>query len=75
MNGQAVGFAVAFLAAFVIGLVLGVLGCAGAIKFVEWMRGRALFFTPWPRVQRADIQYVGLVLIYTFMLLLILVPS
>lgn len=51
MAGVNIGIAVAFLVAFILGLVLGVLGCAGAIKFVEWMRGKALFFTPWPRVQ------------------------
>jgi len=58
MESVSVGFAVAFVVAFVIGVVLGVLGCAGAIKFVECMRGKALFFTPWPRVQRADLRYV-----------------
>lgn len=49
--GVSVGYAVAFIVVFIVGLVLGVLGCTGAIKFVEWMRGKALFFTPWPRVQ------------------------
>ena len=51
VTGPAIGLAVAFIVAFVLGVVLGVLGCAGAIKFVEWMRGKALFFTPWPRVE------------------------
>ena len=50
MTGIAIGLAFAFIASFLLGLVAGGLSCIGAIKFVNWMRGKHLTFIPWPRV-------------------------
>ena len=45
-----ISLAFAFVASFLLGLILGVLGCVAIMKFVEWMRGRSITFTPWPRI-------------------------
>ena len=49
-SSAAIGLAVAFLGFFIVGLVLGG-GCMiVVVKFIKWMDGKALIFTPWPRV-------------------------
>lgn len=50
-TGDAIGLAFAFNVTFVLGVVLGVLCCVAAIKFVQWMRGKSIFFAPLPRIR------------------------
>ena len=46
-------FVVVVCVSLFLGVVLGVACSVAAYKFMKWMEGKTLFFSPWPRIQSA----------------------
>lgn len=51
LGGIGAGFVVAVSISLFLGVVLGVACAVAAYKFMKWMEGKTLVFSPWPRIQ------------------------